>query len=106
MASLTDIMIYNIISDRLLVDMHKVAEPTNQLTAITLSPKMGYFIAGANQGQILIYKMQRYRRLVNAFQSHEKKIIALHVNRLENELLSASEDQTIRIFSLQSMQIL
>jgi WD40 repeat protein len=54
----------------------------------------------------MVYELNSNHHLINELEGHRRRVLALHVNQPDSELVSYGEDETIRICSLDSLQTL
>lgn len=73
----------------------------NHITDIFVSKKYSYFISSTYNGKIVVNKLSKRRELMHVFNSHSKCVTSLReIPDQPSLFISASNDNTIRIFSL------
>jgi WD40 repeat protein len=102
--SVTDIKIFDVIDETEILRIGNLASVNNQLSAICFTVRKGYLVAGLHQGQICVYAFDNSKHLINELEGHSKKVLDLRLIKADSQVVSSSEDDTIRIFSLESMQ--
>ena len=79
----------------------KLTSYENHITDIFVSQKYKYFMCSTFTGQIIIFKLSKRKHVIHTFTSHQKCVTSLHeMPNQPNLFISASNDNTIRIFSL------
>ena len=63
--------------------------------------KYKYFVTSTHHGNLLVWKLSKKKSLIHEFKSHTKKVSSLQtIPSRPNLFISASTDNSIRIFSL------
>jgi WD40 repeat protein len=74
------------------------------ITDLILSEPFKYFITSTFFGNIYVWKLQKERKLIHTFKGHARNVCSLMPHPTPTMFISASLDNTIRIWCLNKFQ--
>lgn len=93
---------FNDLDGKILYRYKKLTSYEDHITDIFVSEKYRYFVSSTYSGQIIVWKLKKRKELIHSFNnSHTKCVTSLQeIPNQPTLFISASNDNTIRIFSL------
>ena len=92
---------FNDMEGRILFRYKKLTTYEDYITDLFISEKFKYFVTSTFTGSVIVWKLHRKKEMIHSFHGHTKCVTSLQeIPGQPNLFLSASNDNTIRIFSL------
>ena len=92
---------FNDLNGKILYRYKKLTNYEDYITDIFVSEKYRYFVTSTYTGNIIVWKLQKRKELIHTFIAHTKCVTSLQeIPNQPTLFISASNDSTIRIFSL------
>lgn len=76
--------------------------PGTLITDVLVTSEHEYFLAGTYNGTICLYKVSQPTRLLHVYEGHIKSILALNHHTHSDFFISASSDNTVRVWNYNS----
>ena len=92
---------FNDLSGKILFRYKKLTSYEDCITDIFVSEKYNYFVTSTTSGRIIVWKLQKKKYLIHTYIGHFKTVTSMMVIPERPTLfISASNDNTLRMFSL------
>jgi WD40 repeat protein len=92
---------FNDLDGKILYRYKKLTTYEDYITDLIVSEKYKYFVTSTFSGSVIVWKLQRKKEMIHSFNAHTKSVTSLQeIPDQPTLFLSASNDNTIRIFSL------
>jgi WD40 repeat protein len=92
---------FNDLNGKILYRYKKLTTYEDYITDLIVSEKYKYFVTSTFSGSVIVWKLQRKKEMIHSFNAHTKSVTSLQeIPDQPTLFLSASNDNTIRIFSL------
>lgn len=92
---------FNDLDGKILFKYKKLTAYEDYITDMIISSKYKYFLTSTYSGSIIVWKLQKKKEMIHTFLSHTKCVTSLHhIPSQPNLFMSAANDNTIKIFSL------
>jgi WD40 repeat protein len=92
---------FNDLDGKILYRYKKLTSYEDYITDVIVSEKYKYFVSSTFSGSVIVWKLQKKKEIIHQFNSHIKCVTSLQeIPNQPTLFISASNDNTIRIFSL------
>lgn len=92
---------FNTLEGKILFRYKKLTTYEDYITDCLVNQKYKYFVTSTYTGSVIVWKLQKKKEIIHQFPRHIKQVTCLHeIPNQPTQFLSASNDNTIRIFSL------